>query len=104
MKLPHFALQLATPPVATFGAAVIASLLNAFAIVAIAILPWPETAAVSRILALQWLGLAQTALTAVVVVSWAWGRPENLSLNVAGQSLNLDFDADPKPTPENPAP
>lgn len=88
------------PPVATFGAAVVASFLNAGAILAIAVLPWPDSVANDRIDALKWLGLSQTLLTAIVVISWAWGRPDTLAVSLAGQSVNLDFDRstdDPAP-------
>ena len=87
------------PPVATFGAAVIASILNAAVICVIALMPWPETAALARIDALKWLGLAQTALTAIVVISWAWGRPDNLSIHVGGQQVDLGFSAKPEDPP-----
>ena len=95
MKLPAFHI----PPIATFGAAVIASIFNAAVIIAIALLPWPAESASTRIVALQWLGLAQTMITAVVVISWAWGRPENLNLSIAGQSVTLDFDKKDDPPP-----
>lgn len=84
------------PPVATFGAAVVASIVNAAIIAAIAILPWPDAVAERRITALMWLGLSQTALLAIVIISWAWGRPDSLNLNVAGQGIALDFDAPSK--------
>lgn len=82
------------PPVATFGAAMVASFLNAATIAAIALLTWPTPSAESRIDALKWLGLSQTFLTAIVVISWAWGRPENFSITVAGNQASLDFDKD----------
>lgn len=91
------------PPIATFGAAVVASIFNAGVILAIALLPWPESAALSRIDALKWLGLAQTALTAIVVISWAWGRPENVSFRLGVNQIDLDFDKNnPRPLPPDP--
>lgn len=84
------------PPVATFGAAVVASVVNAAIIAAIALRAWPDAVAPDRIKALMWLGLSQTALLAIVIISWAWGRPDSLNLNVAGQGIALDFDAPPK--------
>ena len=92
LPLIRFALMLGGGMVATAGAA--------WLIILIGHGRWfnSEATAVARINGLTMLGIGCLVLIGIVLVALAWGRLDKLSFNVAGNSVDLDFE-DEKPPP-----
>jgi len=91
LPLIRFALMLGGGMVATAGAA--------WLIILIGHGKWfnSEATAVARINGLTMLGIGCLVLIGIVLVALAWGKLDKLSFNVAGNSVDLDFEDDPTP-------